>query len=87
MNSIVDEQGNPFNPDPKTEILKHALVHLHFAADKSNLLAEQARIDELRRSCGVEPEVKTLRFRRSLPYGNADSNHSDAATPQPLEPQ
>lgn len=69
---IVDQHGKPFKPSISDEILKHVHDEIKYAllkASKPSAFAEQQRLEELRRSCGVEPVAKTITFRRSLPYG------------------
>lgn len=72
MSRIVDQDGWPLAPSSTEEVFKHAGHRFKndlLEASKPSKFVEDHRIAELRKSCGIEPEQKTITFRRSLPYG------------------
>lgn len=72
MSKLVDQDGKPFTPSLIDEIFKgagHRFKNALLEASKPSKFVEDQRIAELRKSCGVEPEQKTITFRRPLPYG------------------
>lgn len=63
---IVNQNGKPFDPDPAEEWV--ALASPLAIIGDSRKYEEARRLEELRASCGVDNQPKTITFRRSLPY-------------------
>jgi hypothetical protein len=60
---IVDQYGKSFKPNPQAELLRETG---QWQLAEINRHADLFQVEQLRRSCGVEPG--TITFRRHTPY-------------------